>query len=131
MAIYYDDGLDAYKREPILTLPDMPNGELRIPKNGSYKIGTVEKSTYPNHNSEYDGRPCWKMRIRITGGQQTYPRAEEGFFNWYGATIKLPENALYTEVKKDCCKYKFPRNASSTSTVEAIKNGEIIIPESE
>lgn len=131
-AIYYDDGRDDYKRTPELTLPENPTGRLIIPKNGSYKIGAPTKSIYPPGSSRV-GEPCWKVKIKITGGDQEYTGTTTQ--TWLAAVnVALPENSMYTRMNGTYltgARYYVNTDEQGTETAMAIQNGEIIIPESE
>ena len=131
-AIYYDDGRDDYKRTPELALPENPTGRLIIPKNGSYKIGAPTKSIYPPDSSRV-GAPCWKVKIKITGGNQEYTGTTTQV--WSAAVnVSLPENSMYPKLNGaylSGARYQITTAEKETETSNAIQNGEIIIPESE
>lgn len=129
IAIYYDEGIEAYKRTPIFTFeePDNQGGIIAIPKDGSYKIGEIQKSQYPIEHS-HAGEPCWKTRIKITGGQRTYANSRGTVYTF--ARFRLLENSLYYQTTATSgTRYRLNANDKETNAEYAIFNGEILIPE--
>lgn len=127
LTIYYDDGLDEYKRIPIFTQPEMPTGLIAIPKGGSYKIGEPELSTFPGLPSdEHTGEPCWKIRIQIQGGARTYSQSSQS--GYYMVRTLLPENEKYKARSWAAFTTYMEKNTFGDNCESAIRNGEVLIP---